>query len=226
MVDPIRLSDVPTTAAGLTANRTVLVPLGATEGHGPHLPLGTDTLVAVAWAERLSARIDGSVVAPPLPYGSSGEHQDFAGTLSIGAEALEHVLVELVQSASVTFSSVVLVSGHAGNDEVLCRTAKRMRYEGHRVAYLVPRVSGDAHAGRTETSLILHLRPALVDTTKAEPGRTEPLADLMDDLRSDGVRAVSPNGVLGDPTGATATEGERIMTDLVAYGLAAIARQL
>jgi len=74
----------------------------------------------------------------------------------------------------------------------------------------------DAHAGRTETSLLLHLDPAAVHGEQAEPGETRPIAELMDRLRSDGVRPVSPNGVLGDPTGATAGEGRRLLAQLIA----------
>src|SRR5205807_5160572 len=77
----------------------LVVPLGSTEQHGPHLPLSTDTDIAVALAERLAARRPHVVVAPALPYGSSGEHAGFAGTLSIGQAALEHVVIELVRSA-------------------------------------------------------------------------------------------------------------------------------
>src|SRR4051794_39471729 len=86
--------------AGPAAGDCLLVlPLGSTEQHGPHLPFSTDTDIAVALAERLASTSPGVVVAPPLPYGSSGEHAGFAGTLSIGAAALEHVVVELVRSA-------------------------------------------------------------------------------------------------------------------------------
>src|SRR3712207_8629966 len=80
----------------------LVVPLGATEQHGPHLPLGTDTVIASALAASLDA-----VVAPALPYGSSGEHAGFPGTLSIGREALVHVLVELVRSCG--FARVLFV---------------------------------------------------------------------------------------------------------------------
>ena len=74
----------------------------------------------------------------------------------------------------------------------------------------------DAHAGRTETSLLLHLDPAAVRGEQAEPGETRPVAELMDRLRRDGVRPVSPNGVLGDPSGASASEGRRLLDELVA----------
>jgi mycofactocin system creatininase family protein len=192
------------------------VPLGSTEQHGPHLPLGTDTLVAVAVCDRVAARRDDVVVAPALPYGSSGEHAGFAGTLSIGQDALSSVAVELVRSADA-FAGVVLASGHAGNAEPLGRAVALLGSEGRRVAAWFPRIpGGDAHAGRTETSLLLALDPGAVRVDLASPGATAPLSELMPALREGGVAAVAPNGILGDPTGATAAEGEQILDALVA----------
>jgi mycofactocin system creatininase family protein len=193
----------------------LIVPLGSTEQHGPHLPLGTDTAVAVAVCDRLAAHRADVVVAPALPYGSSGEHAGFPGTLSIGQDALEHLVVELVRSADA-FRSVVLVSGHGGNAEPLARAVAVLQAEGRRVTCWSPRIpGGDAHAGRTETSLLLALDPAAVRLDRAEPGTTAPLSELIDELRSGGVAAVSANGVLGDPTGASAAEGEEILDALV-----------
>src|SRR4051812_45881757 len=108
----------------LEATGDLLVfPLGATEQHGPHLPLGTDTIIANALAASLDA-----VVAPALPYGSSGEHAGFAGTLSIGRDALITVLVELVRSSS--FARVLFVSGHGGDAQSPPAAGRRARGGG------------------------------------------------------------------------------------------------
>lgn len=197
------------------APATVLaVPVGSTEQHGRHLPLGTDSVVAVALAERLAAARPDILVAPGLPYGSAGEHAAFPGTLSIGAAALELVLVELVRSADA-FAGVVLVSGHGGNAAPLAAAVGALRSEGRAVLGWSPRVrGGDAHAGRIETSLLLALSPAAVRLDLAEPGDVRPLASVMRELRRGGVAAVSPNGVLGDPAGASAQEGQRLLADL------------
>ena len=191
--------------------RLLAVPLGATEQHGPHLPFTVDTEIAVALCERLARRRNDVVVAPALPYGSSGEHAGFPGTLSIGQEATEHVLVELVRSADA-FTGVVLVCAHGGNVEPLRRAVAKLRYEGRAVRAWCPDAPlHDTHAGRTETSVMLALRPSAVRVDRLETGATEPLPELLDRLREGGVRAVSPTGTLGDPRGASAEEGEKTL---------------
>ncbi len=195
----------------------LVIPIGATEQHGPHLPLDTDSRVAVALAQELARRRPDVVVAPVVSYGSSGEHRGFTGTLSIGQDALEHLIVELVRSADDWHAGIVLVCGHGGNAEPLQRAVSRLVDEGRRVTAWFPRVPGarsDAHAGRTETSLLLAIAPELVRLDRATPGATEALSTLAPTLRTAGVAAVSPNGILGDPTGASAEEGRQLLESL------------
>jgi mycofactocin system creatininase family protein len=187
------------------------VPLGSTEQHGPHLPLSTDTDIAVALCNRLAAVRADVLVAPPVPYGSSGEHAGFAGTLSIGQAALELLIVELVRSATETFASVVLVCGHGGNASALGRAVQTLRGESRDVLAFMPRWEGDPHAGRPETSMMLALRPEVVAMDRAIPGDTRPITVILPALRTGGVRAVSESGVLGDPTGADVAEGHALL---------------
>jgi len=201
----------------------LLVPLGSTEQHGPHLPFDTDTRIAVAVATGAASETT-AVVAPALAFGASGEHAGFAGTLSIGTEGLHLVLVELIRSAALTFSSCTLVNGHGGNLQGVAAAVAQLVAEGHRVASWSPSIpGGDAHAGRTETSLMLAIAPESVKMAQATAGNTSPLSDIIEDLRSGGVVAASANGVLGDPAGANAAEGEQILADLVASLVAHIA---
>jgi len=201
--------DVPARAAA------VVLPLGSTEQHGHHLPFDTDTAVAAELARRLVAARTELVLAPPLAYGASGEHEGFPGTLSIGCEALELVLVELGRSASRWAARLLVVNGHGGNLQPLDDAVGRLRAEGREAAYWSPQVSGgDAHAGRTETSLMLALRPARVDLARAVAGPTLPLGDLLPQIQAANLAAVSPSGVLGDPAGASAQEGAQQLADL------------
>ncbi|MET7486138.1 mycofactocin biosynthesis peptidyl-dipeptidase MftE [Streptomyces sp. NPDC005538] len=195
----------------------VLLPIGSTEQHGPHLPLDTDSFIADAIARRAATSVPTALVAPTLPYGASGEHADFPGTVSIGQEALRTVLVEAVRSLSLWARRIVLVNGHGGNTAPLDTALHLLRSEGHDVAWTACAVpGGDAHAGRTETSVMLHLAPDRVKLEAAVAGDTRPLAALLPELMAHGVRAVSPSGVLGDPTGATAAEGRRATDAMVA----------
>jgi creatinine amidohydrolase len=197
---------------------TLAVPVGATEQHGPHLPMSTDTDIAMALAKRLATTMRDVVVAPAVTYGSSGEHQGFPGTLSIGQEATELLLVELVRSACLTFAHVVLITTHGGNAQPVVRAVRRLHDEGRKVLAWSPNWAGDAHAGRTETSLMLSLAPHQVRLHAAQAGNTTPINDLLPRLRHEGLASVTANGVLGDPTGATAEEGafflERATTEL------------
>jgi len=199
-----------------TRRPLLAVPVGSCEQHGPHLPLDTDTRIAKALAESLAEKFDeGEVlVTPPLAISASGEHGGFPGTLSLGTEVFERVLVELVRSADWS-AGVVLVNGHGGNRQAVYNAVRLLHSEQRRVLAWWPKVEGgDAHAGDTETSMMLALAPDLVRMHRAEVGNLEPLADLLDEMSTGGVRAVSPNGVLGDPTRATAAHGRTVLTRL------------
>ena len=192
------------------------VPIGATEQHGPHLPHSVDTDIAVALCVGLAAARPDVVVAPALPFGASGEHADFPGTLSIGQEALQHVLVELGRSANDTFPHVVVVSAHGGNGESVRGAVAQLRDEGRDVSMFEPRWTGEPHAGRIETSMMLALDADRVRMDLAEPGDPRPLLQILPILYARGIRAVSTNGILGDPRGATAEEGRELLTRLTA----------
>jgi creatinine amidohydrolase len=209
-----RLDEEPWTVIAAVAPESFLaVPLGSTEQHGPHLPCSTDTDIATALVDALAARRPDIVVAPALAYGASGEHSQFPGTISIGAQALEHVVVELCRSADA-FAGVILVSAHGGNAEALQQATTLLHHEGRRVLAWSPRTDGDAHAGRTETSLMLGIRADAVRTADAVAGDAREIAELLPLLRRDGVRPISPNGVLGDPVGASADEGTALLATL------------
>jgi creatinine amidohydrolase len=198
------------------ARRTLVVPVGALEQHGPHLPLDTDTQIAVAVASRATSGRTDVALAPAIPYGSSGEHAAFPGTLSIGTAALTTLLVELGRDAGAHWAAVLFVNGHGGNAEALRDAVAQLRYEGRRcdVFHIAP-AGADAHAGHAETSMLLCLNPAVVRLELAQRGETRPLSQIIGQMRRGGVRDVSPTGVLGDPRCATADDGRRLLRDQV-----------
>ena len=210
--------------------RCLVVTLGATEQHGPHLPLSTDTLIAAELAARLVRLRPGDcLLGPVIPVGASGEHQSFAGTLSIGTDVLEQLVVELVRSAAHSFDGVVLVNGHGGNVEAVARAVRLLTSHQHRVLAWAPSVppGGDLHAGRTETAVLMALVPVLVHVDRVAHGAvgaTGAITELLPAMRSGGVAAVSPNGVLGDPSAATPEEGLALLDEWAAALLDAFDR--
>lgn len=217
-----------------TQSTAVIVPVGSTEQHGPHLPLDTDTRIATAVAGGVAARLAGAparggewqwLVAPAIGYGDSGEHQSFPGTISVGTEALTKLLVEYGRSAGCWAPRLLFVNGHGGNVTALIRAVRLLRSESRDVAWCACTAPGaDAHAGHTETSLLLHISPFQVRTDRWCAGNGAPLSDLLPSMRSGGMAAVSEVGVLGDPTTATAADGQRILAEMVAGAARLVAR--
>ncbi|HEY5877011.1 MAG TPA: mycofactocin biosynthesis peptidyl-dipeptidase MftE [Ilumatobacteraceae bacterium] len=194
----------------------VALPLGSCEQHGPHLPLDTDTRIAVALAARLAGAGLHVLVAPPLGIGASWEHHEFPGVLSITNELLADVLVEIARSADWA-GGLVLVNGHGGNRAGVDAAVDRITDEGRAVLSWWPRVDGgDAHAGRTETSIMLALDRDVVWLDRAVPGYGGAASAAF----ASSLRAVSPTGIVGDPIGASADEGRMLLdalaTDLIA----------
>lgn len=201
----------------------LVVPVGSCEQHGPHLPFDTDTRIAVTLATALADRHGEIVLAPPIGITASGEHQSFPGTLSIGTDVFRTVVVELCRSALPPMESdlprpffgVLFVNGHGGNIEPFAAAVDLLRAEGRDVRVWHPIVpGGDSHAGRTETSILLHTDPSCVHRDRVEPGSTRRWREIGATVMERGLAAVTPNGVLGDPTYASADEGREIFDRL------------
>ncbi|MCC6847103.1 MAG: creatininase family protein [Deltaproteobacteria bacterium] len=219
----------PELATALAAEpRVALVPLGATEQHGPHLPCATDTWIGDALAARLAARFPEAVVCPTVPFGCSREHAAFPGALDLAPATLAAVLADLVRSlAGAGFAGAFVFSAHGGNDAGLAAmlpalraAAAPMRIEAFtdraRVAATLARVAAGAgvdpraaghHAGEAETSILLALRPASVRTAALAAGYTAAVADPQT-LFYPSLRDRAPTGVVGDPRGAHAARAD------------------
>jgi creatinine amidohydrolase len=205
-----------------------LIPVGATEQHGPHLPVGTDTIIATALADAAAGEV--AVVLPPLAFGSSFFHGTrLAGTIAFSGEETA-AAAGLVAEACVDsgFRRVLFVNGHVGNAAALGIACDRFRREfpDLRIGVmqwwdLTPDIArratedaADWHANAAETSIMLVLRSELVDTDNLrdadDPDRTEGSVFRY------GVQHVSTNGVTGYPSRATKSMGLDLWQDVVA----------
>ena len=200
-----------------TSHSIVLVlPLGSFEQHGPHLPLDTDTIIidaVVAQAlETSTIDSDSFMVAPTIAISASDEHAGFPGTLSTGSAALADSVVAICRSASWT-QGICIVNGHGGNTDALASITSALTYENIRHSmWSLPSYEGaDMHAGHTETSVMLHVAPAKVQTDLIAPGTVGDASSLVAQMRTSGVAGVSANGVLGNPTTATSEHGVAVM---------------
>ncbi len=193
--------------------QVLLVPVGSTEQHGHHLPLSTDTLIAEALANGAAAHISGATVAPSITMSASGEHEGFPGTISIGTDVLTNVLIEIVRSACRWAEVVVFVNGHGGNTEAFRRAEQQWTFEARQASVWAPSLppGGDWHAGWVETSVMLAVHPDLVGPQR-DDGETAQSGEVMRELHRSGVHAVSPTGVLGQPSKASVAAGEDLLT--------------
>jgi GTP cyclohydrolase II len=209
--------------------RAAIVPLGATEQHGPHLPFATDTLIADALAVRLAARLESAVALPALPAGCSPEHMGFPGTLDVSAATLVSWLTDVLRSlARHGVARAVVFSAHGGNTHALRAAAAALRAAVPAIAVdvladldgLTERLQAEAarfgitaeaaghHAGEIETSIMLALHPELVRLEAAASGYVAPTADPQSLFYPD-LRRTAPTGTVGDPRAASAVRGAR-----------------
>jgi creatinine amidohydrolase len=210
----------------------VVLPVGATEQHGPYLPTGTDALLAGTVAERAAMRAGSRagvvlVLAPTMPIGASDHHFPFGGTLSFRPETMLAVLADLARSvAECGGRRLVLVNGHGGNRGVLhaAAAAASSRYDlavAH-LDYWVP--AGEpggtpvpGHAGEFETAMVLAVRPDLVKPRR--PRKDVPVQPVLSDVDVHTARAWREiDGFTDDPARATPERGaawlERCVAEL------------
>ncbi|HYY21326.1 MAG TPA: creatininase family protein [Thermoleophilaceae bacterium] len=209
---------------------TVVVAFGATEQHARHLPLATDALIGDHLARLVADRLD-AFVARTVRVGCSAHHLDFPGTLSLEEETFHAVVADLVRSlARAGFRRLVLVPTHGGNFAPLATALEELgELPGTTVVALtdlgvlleiartgerehgVPLSDGGLHAGEWETSMLLYIHPELVHMERAEAGYTGDLQQGIGRMFESGVKALSENGAIGDPSQASAEHGERYL---------------
>ena len=227
---------MPAFEAGLALSRTVLIPFGSVEEHGPHLPLSTDTIEAYEVCRKASRRMP-LFVAPPIHYGNCRSTACHPGTVSISTTTLKALFIDIVTSLrSHGLRNFVALSGHAGgaHNMALQDAGEELikRFDDIEVAVVTEydlakdagrgliETPGDAHAGEIETSRILHSHPHLVKGSAAREFPSFPRGILVRDKRR-----FWPGGVWGDPGKATAEKGARL-EELVVTCLLALVREM
>lgn len=251
MISSRSLADLraPEISSALSSESIVVLPLGAIEQHGPHLPMNTDFVVADAAASAAVSAVGDEVDAwllPTLPYTKSNEHAWSAGTVWLSASTMMSVIDDIGRSVAATPARRLLfINGHGGNSALVQMMNRELRLKYGLQTFLAhPHMPADQggssaeselgmgiHGGMDETSVMLHLRPELVDMSLAVRRVPEGLS-RNEHVRFGGKVAFGwlsndffPDGHIGDPTGATAEIGKR-MFDSAVHGLSDALREI
>jgi creatinine amidohydrolase len=211
---------------------TVVFAVGATEQHGPHLPLATDSLVGDSLAKLVAKRLGHALVGPTLRIGCSQHHMAFPGTISLDASPMRDVIVKYGETIlQHGFKRLVIIPSHGGNFQVVSEAGQSLQQKcstKHIITYcdlkkvldtshkasgafgISPEASG-AHAGEFETSILLYLHPDLVDMSRAEQGFMGDLFTVIPEVMRNGVARISANGILGDAREGDGRRGEKYL---------------
>jgi creatinine amidohydrolase len=220
---------------------TVVVAFGATEQHGPHMPLGTDALLGDHLARLVAESLD-AFLAPTVRLGCSEHHLEFPGTLSLSDATFHGIVADLVRSlARGGFARAVLLPTHGGNFGPLAAALERLvPAPGLDVSALtdlgallaiaqlgeqehgVALGEGGLHAGEWETSMLMAIHPELVHGDRGEAGYTGDPQAAVGAIFGSGVHTISENGVIGDPARASAEHGARYWEKVLEVTLTAI----
>lgn len=236
-MDEMTWPDIRQAIAG--GRTTVVVAVGSSEQHGPHLPTMTDTRIGDALAEQVARKLGDALQARTIPLGCSEHHLAFGGTVSLQPETLKLVLRDTVDSlVRDGFARIVLLPSHGGNFPAVAQAIAEARTRHPGVAVVgytdllgfagflakastefgVSEEAAGAHAGENETSIMLALEPGLVAVDRFAAGYLGPTGEReVKIILEQGMPALTPNGVLGDPAGASAARGEVYLEKLADF---------
>ena len=213
-----------------------LLPVGSIEQHGPHLPLDTDAFDAQHLAHQVAEACTNPkpIVLPLVPYGVSYHHEDFHGTIGISPETLSQLVYEIgMSSAGHGITKLVIINGHGGNSPALHLAAQMINRDAHIFTCVdtgetsdhdisaLTETPNDVHAGEIETSAALAVRPHLVRIEKARKFIPRFSSRYLNFTSKRSIEwyaqvvKISPNGVLGDPTKASAEKGREIWNVMI-----------
>ncbi len=211
---------------------TVVFGVGSNEQHGPHLPTSTDSLIAEELAYKVAQKLGKALQAPTINVGCSEHHMTFPGAISLRPETLKSLIRDYcVSLAKQGFKNIIILPSHGGNFEAVRQVSDELNLSLEAtkvVSYTdlkgllsllaefsskrgVTAGESGAHAGESETSMVLAMRKDLVDMKHAEEGFVGSFEDKMDLMWSQGIKAVTKNGVIGDPRKAEGSKGEEYL---------------
>jgi creatinine amidohydrolase len=201
---------------------TAVLPVGSIEQHGPHLPLGTDWIIANKLAEEVAERLEDVYLLPAIPYSNSQEHLGFKGTISVKPNTLAKTIKDIIESLYLHgITRVVIISGHAGN-WILKPTIRELNLQYPELNIIQGGAMGerpeDIHAGMVETSQMLYISKDLVKKEKLIDSVPETTQEYLDYV---GMRPLSGDGVWGKPSQSSVKKGEEIqkrrIEDITSY---------
>ena len=218
----------------LVGTHRVVFACGATEQHGPHLPLAVDALIGDALAEAVARKLGDTLVAPTLRIGCSRHHMAFPGSFTLREETFRAVVRDQVESLRAHgFERIGIIPSHGGNFAPLAALAPELGVAAYTdLAGMIeaweeivvgaggPPGHVGGHADIAESSMVLALRPELVRSERAAAGYTGDPKAVLDTIFDSGFKAVTENGVLGDPAGMSPELG-RALLDGMATRIAA-----
>jgi creatinine amidohydrolase len=217
-------------AAGIVRGLIAILPIGAVEQHGPHLPLLTDTTLAAGVARRIAEGVDAALLLPAIAYGDAWTTEGWAGTLSLSPDTLRASVIDLGRGLHrMGVRALVTINGHFGNREPISLAARALSELGLPVLHLdyphlealaaehmesEPAGPGFYHADEVETSMMLALAPASVRLDRAKP--EYPAFPPLFGSEPMKLSAFNKSGVFGDPRPATAEKGEALIAGIAA----------
>lgn len=227
---------------GVDKNIPALLPLAATEQHGPHLPVSTDRLIGEHFARTLNAQISSSLlVLPTVAVGCSDHHMGYSGTLSLAHSTFLSVVKDIVASVlHHGFYKVILLNSHGGNQGIGQVILEQLGHENPQAHFVAlswwgiagkslkgiteTGMGGTGHACEFETSLIQLIAPELIQSNFIKKGTNLPTfnwaeGDMLHGAAASyyrNMRTMTTNGVFGDPDAASVSKGQKIADYVVA----------
>jgi creatinine amidohydrolase len=218
---------------------SIIIAVGAIEQHGPHLPIITDTLIGDVLANKIALKLGKTLQGPTINIGCSKHHLAFTGTISIRSETMKAIIADYVESLSYHgFRNIIFLPSHGGNFSTVAEIIAELQGKYSEINIIgytdlygfieilhkfsassgVTAEEAGAHAGENETSLVLAMREELVKKDRYVPGFVDQFGKKEGELvYSKGMKAITENGIIGDPSKASAKSGLSYITEMVEY---------